>query len=141
MDPQAPAPQRNWWSRNWKWLVPILVLLVLLVIASCGGFFYAVFSMIKNVEPYQRSVELVQRNAEVRAELGTPIEIGFMPSGSVNLSGASGTADLAFSVSGPKGGGTVYVVATKSAGQWSYDTMVCEIDATGERIDLRPQGP
>ena len=59
-------------------------------------------------------------------------------SGKTNVNGASGEADLAIPVSGPKGKGTLYVVAAKSAGRWSYTTLVVEVAKTGGRIDLLP---
>ena len=76
--------------------------------------------------------------------LGSPINDGMFLSGNTNVNGASGNADLAIPISGPKGKGTIYVAASKSAGRWSYTTLVAEIKRTGERIDLTkttaPQG-
>ena len=37
---------------------------------------------------------------------------------------------------GPQGKATLYVVAEKSAGRWSYEVLELEVEATGERIDL-----
>jgi Cytochrome oxidase complex assembly protein 1 len=39
------------------------------------------------------------------------------PSGKTNVTGLSGEAELAISISGRKGKGTIYVIATKSAGE------------------------
>ena len=54
------------------------------------------------------------------------------------MNGGSGNADLTIPISGPKGKGTLYVVATKSAGEWTYSKLVVKIDSTGETIDLGP---
>ena len=56
--------------------------------------------------------------------------------GNINVNGSSGHADLAIPISGPQGNGTIYVVASKSAGQWDLLRLVVDIKATNERIDL-----
>ena len=40
------------------------------------------------------------------------------------------------SLSGPKGKGTLYFVASKFAGQWTFSKLMVEIASTGQRIDL-----
>src|ERR1700730_3585265 len=45
-------------------------------------------------------------------------------------------ADLSVPISGPKGKGTVYVKALKSAGAWAYNSMVATVDGSSEKIDL-----
>ena len=72
----------------------------------------------------------------VEMALGTPIEEGLFVVGNINISGSSGQADLAIPISGPHGKGTIYAMAEKSAGQWTFSTLVVEIKTTGERIDL-----
>ena len=56
--------------------------------------------------------------------------------GNINVNGSSGHADLAIPISGPQGNGTIYVVASKSAGHWDVLRLVVDIKATNERIDL-----
>ena len=67
----------------------------------------------------------------------TPISEGFMPSGSVNVSGSTGTANLSISISGPKGSGTITVEARRSGGNWTYQLLQVQIAGTGKIIDLR----
>ena len=68
--------------------------------------------------------------------LGAPIEEGLLVMGNINLSGSSGEADLTIPLSGPKGNGTLYVVARKSAGQWTFSQLVLVVSESGDRIDL-----
>ncbi len=130
---------RGWWGRNWKWVVPVVVLTPVLV---CGGLltlvFSVAFSAIKNEWFYEQAVAQTQANAEVTAILGTPIDAGF-PSGDLHRSGRSGHADLSIPISGPDGKGTIYLVAEKSNGQWSFSTLEVAIQPTGELIDLMDQ--
>jgi hypothetical protein len=129
--------ERNWWGRNWKWFVPVgclsIVLLFVLVIGLLVTF---VFGMLKHSGGYDGALQVARANPQVVAALGTPIEDGWMVSGNINESGPSGSADMAIPISGPRGSATVYVEATKSAGQWKFRTLVAEIDKTHERIDL-----
>jgi hypothetical protein len=139
-------PRRNWWSRNWKWALPVGCLLPILV---CGGgfaaFFFLVYGVvtgaIKSSDAYEEAMTRARANAEVRAALGEPIESGFWISGSINVDGSSGNVDVSIPISGPKGSGTLYVVGTKSAGRWQYSTMEVEIPGRASRVDVRPRAP
>ncbi len=135
-------PPKNWWGRNWKWIVPTGCLTMLLM---CGGFVALIFSIVlgslKSSDVYKESVAKAQANPQVTVALGTPVESGFWVSGNINVSGSGGHADLSIPISGPQGSGTIYVTATKSAGQWNYSTMVCEISSSGNRINLLTGSP
>ena len=133
----APQPPRNWWSRNWKWFVPTGCLtLVVLVVAFVAAIVLFVFGIMKSTDVYRNSLTRARDDARVTQALGSPLDDGWFVSGSTNVDGAAGTADLAIPVSGPKGKGTIYVAATKSAGEWTYSKLVVEVAATKERIDL-----
>lgn len=137
-----PPPPRSWWSRNWKWFVPTGCLtLFALVVAFIACIFFFVFGMMKSSDAYQGAVRQAKDDPRVIAALGTPITEGYFVSGHTNVDGASGTADLAIPLSGPKGKATVYVVAEKSAGQWTYSTLAVEIAGSRERIHLEPATP
>lgn len=133
-----PAP--GWWARNWKWFVPTGCCLTPLVL---GGAFVAflvlvVFGALKHSDAYKIAVARAKADSRVAAALGTPISEGWYLSGKTNVNGGSGDADLTIPISGPKGKGTIYAVATKSAGEWTYSKLVVKIDSTGETIDLSP---
>ena len=135
--PSSPPPQRSWFRRNALWFVPAIILLPLLVCGGfCAGILTFVSGLIKGSEPYQTALERANSNQAVVARLGEPVEdISFMPMGSINYENSSGTADLSFEVGGPKGTGTMYVVAHKQAGEWSYDRLEVEF-ADGSRESL-----
>jgi hypothetical protein len=133
-----PAP--GWWSRNWKWFVPTGCCLTPLVL---GGAFLAfvvvvVFGALKQSDVYKTAVARAKSDSRVTAALGTPISEAWYLSGNTNVNGASGDADLSIPISGPKGKGTIYAVATKSGGEWTYSKLNVKIDSTGETIDLGP---
>jgi hypothetical protein len=131
--------RRSWWGRNWFWVVPAGCLLP---VALCGGLVTLIltvaFGAIKSSAPFTESWAAVRQHPEARQLLGDPMEPGFFITGSIHVSGAAGDADISYSVSGPKGSGTVCVVAEKAAGQWQSKTLVLKSGKTGEGIDLLP---
>src|SRR5438132_4587908 len=142
MESQTPPPipsrpRGNWWTRNWKWFVPTGCL-TLLALASlfviCIVFF--VFSVMKSSDAYKIAVARAKSDQRVVAALGTPISEGMFTSGKTNVNGPSGEADISIPISGPKGKATIYAVATKSEGEWSFSRLNVKIDGTGETIDL-----
>ena len=134
--PPGIPRQKNWFERNWKWLIPTLAILFILVIGGfVGAVFYGITHMMRGSEPYQVAVERSMKNPDVQARLGTPMKIGWFTMGNMNLNGASGSASLAIPLSGPAGAGTIYVEAKKRAGIWRYQTLEFA-PSTGERIPL-----
>jgi len=133
----AQPQHRGWFGRNWKWLVPTGCLGSILLLAGFGALiFFGVTAMMKSSDAYKFALAAAKENEAVLQAVGTPIEPGTLVTGKISVSGGSGNADLAIPISGPKGAATIYVVAKKSAGKWYYSTLVVEIDANGERIDI-----
>ena len=132
-----PAERPGWWSRNWKWFVPVGCLSMVVVIALfVAGIVLIVFGAMKSSDAYKTAVARAKANPEVVAALGTPIEEGMFVSGKTNVDGSSGEADLTIPISGPKGKAKIYAIATKRAGRWNYTTLEVEVDGRDERIDL-----
>ena len=130
-------PPKSWWSRNWKWLVPVCVGAPVLV---CGGFvsllISLVFGFIKSSEPYGQAMYTARTDTAVIAAMGTPIEDGFFVTGNIEVSPSSGYADLAIPISGPRGTGTIYAEAEKVQGEWYFDTLGVAVEETDQWIDL-----
>ena len=133
----APVPRPNWWSRNWKWFVPMGCLsMVLLITLFVAGIVMIVFGALKSSDAYKTAVARAKANPQVVEALGTPIEEGMFLSGNTNVSASSGSADLTIPISGPKGKAKVYAIATKQAGRWTYSTLEAEIDGRDDRVNL-----
>ena len=125
----------NWWSRNWKWVVPCGCLVLIGVAAAfVGGLVWAVRTAMTSSEAYQLAVERAVRHPAVIETLGEPVEPGWFVSGSVEVTGPAGTADISVPIRGSRGRGTLYVVAEKSAGEWSFERL--ELESGGSRYDL-----
>lgn len=93
--------------------------------------------LFKNADVTQQALAAARANVQVQEELGTPIDIGWIVTGSISTQGISGDADLIIPVQGPKKGGTLYASARKSNGIWRYYTLAVGID--GKLITLQPQ--
>jgi hypothetical protein len=130
------APRRGWWSRNWKWVVPVGCLGTL---ATCGCLvaviFGAVFGAIKNTGAYTEAVAIAVNDSEVQAVLGTQIETS-LPQGSVNSSNGSTRAELSIPLDGSKADGVLRVEAVDSGGGWDYSVLRVEVPGQ-QPIDLR----
>jgi hypothetical protein len=131
--------QRTWWQRNWKWVVATAAIAAFLLFALfVGGVLWLARAAMQNNDVHRTAMERVSRSAEATALLGEPIEAGFLSSGSIKVDGRSGDADLAIPVSGPRGEGTVSVIARKKGGAWYFDELEFR-PAGGDAIDLRSQ--
>jgi hypothetical protein len=92
MDVQTPRP--SWWSRNWKWVVPVLVLagIVATAVPLVAIYFFASFLLhtMKSSGGYQEALAAARGNPAAIQALGTPIKDGWLPTGSVQSGGTSG---------------------------------------------------
>lgn len=139
--PPDPAPQSNWLLRNWKWVLPSGCLLVFLsVLVFAAAVFFVVTSAMKQSEAYKVAVARARENPSLIDAIGTPMQEGRFTSGSTNATGASGEASLAIPISGPRGKATIFVEARKSAGLWQFQTLVAQVEKSGQRIDLKGRG-
>lgn len=134
-------PRPNWWSRHWKWFVPVLAVVMLALFAAFFAAIFAfVFGMMKSSEPYREALARATANPQVVQALGEPIEAGYFVQGNISTQGTRGEASLAIPLKGPKGSARIYVDATQSAGLWNYKTLVVQVEGDDRRIDLSEDG-
>ncbi len=115
--------------------------LIALMIAGVAIIFFGVMGVIKKSDTYSDTLALMQTHPEAIAALGEPIEPGFMLMGNISIQNGEGAADLTIPVSGPKGSGTMRVVADKPSGSssWNYTTRELRLDDTdAPAIQLSP---
>jgi hypothetical protein len=110
---------------------------MMLLVAAFGFFIVSiVFGAMKSSDAYKSALAKAKADPRVVNALGSPITDGFFVGGQTNVSGTSGHADMNVPISGPKGKGTIYFVASKFAGKWKFEKLMVELANTGERIDL-----
>ena len=104
------------------------------------GIIAIVFGAMKSSDVYKMAYQRAKNDRRVVEALGQPIRDGWIVAGKTEVSGSSGQSDTSFSIRGPRGGATVYAVATKSEGEWQYSKLRVRIDKTSETIDLLEEG-
>jgi Cytochrome oxidase complex assembly protein 1 len=104
-------------------------------IALFGAIIGGTFSLLRHSEAYQLGVSRLQASPVATNLLGTPISAGF-PTGSISFNGASGTATLSFSASGPKASGVVSLEAVMKDGAWLITRLTLKLDGRDGVIDL-----
>jgi len=128
--------RRGWWSRHWKWAVPLLVMVLgAMLLASIAVFVLGIARVTKSSEPYRVGLMAAQLDQRVIDALGAPVKDGIMPSGSISTSNGTGSANFSVSLHGARGNGTLYIEAERHAGEWHYTTLQVLPDA-GEAIPL-----
>lgn len=113
--------------------------IVFIVIGICAtGIFTVTIGLIRDSDAAQEALARAQRDPQVEAALGRPLEIGwFFPTGSISTStDGSGNANLTLPISGPRGSGKLIVSGVRTRGVWEYDRLVVTVDGTGQQIDL-----
>lgn len=131
-----PQPAKGWFSRNWIWAIPSGCGGCIVVIAGIAFVIFGfVFGALKSSPVYQQAIEKAKTDQAVVEALGEPVESSWFLTGSFSVTGSSGHADLSIPISGPKGKGTLFVVARKRAGAWIYRRLEVELERGG-RIDL-----
>jgi hypothetical protein len=96
---------------------------------------FVVFGVLKDSDAYKLAHARLAADERVIEIVGQPMSTG-IPSGSLQVAGPDGAARLSFSVEGPKGEGTAFVLARKDLGEWRIERLVFEHAASGRRIDL-----
>ena len=99
-------------------------------------FFGWIAKIIKSSGAYTGAVAIAQNYPFVISILGEPVSEGFLVTGNINASGPTGQARLSAPISGPKGDATLHIVADKEAGQWQFDRLVLEVEATGKFFEI-----
>lgn len=69
-------------------------------------------------EAYQLSLEELKKSPLVADYYGEPLRPSWYILGKVNLNGDGGFVAIEYKVEGPLSSGTVYVCASRSAGEW-----------------------
>lgn len=134
--------RKDWFGRNWKWLVPAICLTALLVLGGVVGLMlFGIETMLKDSAPYDKAVASAKADPRVTAALGVPITEGLFSTGNVSVNysssgGRTGKANMAIPISGPKGKATIYVTASETAGKWSFSKLVVHVTKTGQEFDL-----
>jgi TonB family protein len=132
--PQQPQ-QKGCLGRNWKWMLPVGCLgLILAGVVLVGGIIFVAMSAIKSSEVYRGALGVVQTHPAAVERLGQPIQDGWFVQGNIKLDASGGNANFQIPVSGPKNSGTLHVRAVSPDGSWMYERL--DLVVGGETTSL-----
>ena len=130
--------KKSWFSRNWKWAVPVggcLVIIIAFVIFA-GSMIFGLTSLFQGSTPYKQALELAQSNPQVIEKLGEPVEKNGALKGSFTLSNNEGHANFDIPIKGSKGNAILYIDADKQGDAWIYHTLEVVLDKTLDTIRI-----
>jgi hypothetical protein len=113
------------------------IAILLLVGGMIAGVFYMVMGTFKSSPVYLDAMKAAKSDPRVVDALGTPIQSGWLVTGSIKQQGISGDASLVIPISGPRGSGTLYASAREGNGTWQFYTLAVQIDGQNQVIPLR----
>ena len=129
MENPVEKTRQSWLRTHWK-----LVLVASLILPLCV--IIAVFASLRNSDVVRMAVATAESNPSLAERLGGPLDAGWFVTGTLEVTPASGHAELAIPVSGPKGKGTIYVDGRKRAGVWHLEMLQFGAEGSGQRLDL-----
>jgi len=139
METYHEAPKKNWFQRNWLWLIPsgCLVLIIVFVL-FIGGIVYGAFSMVKESVPYEEAIAKMNQNELVIEALGTPVETSTLFEGNFSFTNGKSNIDVIVPVSGTKSKGMLFIVGHKSDEDedWDYKKLEVVLSAEKDTINL-----
>jgi hypothetical protein len=129
MENTVEKTRQSWLRTHWK-----LVLIASLILSLCAVI--AVFASLRNSDVVKMAIATAESNSSLAEQLGRPLVAGWFVTGTLEVTPASGHAELAIPVSGPKGKGTIYVDGRKRAGVWHLEMLQFGAEGSGQRLDL-----
>lgn len=130
--------QRGWWSRNWLWFIPTMLLATVVVCCGClGGIVFWAFNKVYDLEMFQTSMAKIQADDTLRRELGEPINIVRWPPPAFNITetNGKGEGDIRWEVEGPKGRAKAHMHARLDDNRWEVVTLEVVL-ANGKKVIL-----
>jgi Cytochrome oxidase complex assembly protein 1 len=113
METRLEKPRQSWLRAHWK-----LLLVLWLGVTIAGAI--AVFASIRTSDAAKLAIQTAESNPMLVERLGQPLKAGWFVSGNMEVTPASGHAELAIPISGPKGSGTIYAEERKRAGSGNW---------------------
>ncbi|MFY9560893.1 MAG: cytochrome c oxidase assembly factor Coa1 family protein [Terriglobales bacterium] len=128
--PLSPAPSRkSWLDRHAGWKIPLGCLAAVLLLAAFAALIITIVSSaFHNSDVFREAIARAERSRQVTDRIGTPLRPGWLPQGKIEVSGSTGTAQMAIPVTGPGGKATINLDARKIAGAWQFRTLQVQFE-------------
>ncbi len=131
--------QKSWLSRNYKWLVPVIVILMIaiygLVSSGFGGILSNYTKAYNDPELYEGALKEVRQNERVKTVLGNiqPIDNMTIMNGAVNYSEDNKTVNSTIKIKGDNGKAMLDISAIRAESKWDYTEIKVRIKSPQEK--------
>jgi hypothetical protein len=129
--------QKSWLEQHPRWKIPLGALILILLIVVFGGIVMTVVTTsFRRSDVYKQAMARASESLQVREQFGEPLEIAWLISGNLNVTGSTGRANLSIPVSGPRGRGVIRAVANKTGGVWRFSCLQVCVSGQSTCTDL-----
>ncbi|MDY0780627.1 cytochrome c oxidase assembly factor Coa1 family protein [Tenacibaculum sp. IB213877] len=133
--------QKNWFSRNWPWALPLgccsgCLIFILLFVFGIGATIFGVVSKMEEISPIDDAIEIANKNEKLIELIGDNIETNGFPNGNISVNNDNGDVDFSIPIKGEKGEATLIVRGIRVNKEWVYEDLYVSIKETGEEINL-----
>lgn len=135
----TPELQKNWFSRNRKWLVPVVVITITVIIVAVSGIGKsgADFAVALNDKKlYEEAVARCNENHEVRVAFGAikPVDDMAILESDVEYGNNRQSVKLTIRVDGNRQKGRMDAEAHKAGNNWQFDFIKVRIKNPEQEI-------
>ncbi len=118
-------PPKLWFYRNWKWIVPVtfVALLLVFVFIISKDIITGMGTAMADPELIEKAKEKAQNNTEVTSIFGTELEAGSIIEGDVLIHEDGKTIRVTVPLKGNKGSGMIDIYAHRSDKKWIHDSI------------------
>lgn len=134
-------PEKNYWTKNWKWIVPVLFSLILIfgivsIIPSGNATDLALAYSDQSL--YENAVAKANKNQRVLEVIGAVESVDKLAilEGNVIYSNNKNSVQSSIRIKGTKGKGKMDIVADKKGTEWIYKTITVRIKNPKEEIRI-----
>ncbi len=123
--------KKKWWNRNWKWVLPLLLVTVFtstfFVMTGNAAFRYGSVFIQPNL--IEHALEKARKNDQVINKLGVlyPHDFFRLLEGDVAYSNDTTKVAITVGIRGPKGKGKLDIIAYRNGQEWKYEKIVVRI--------------
>jgi len=135
--------KNSWWKRNWKWSLPIFLLLsififVIIINSILNGNVSSLAQAYSDNSLYENAIELSKTNQRVIEVLGDiePIDNLAILEGNAVYSNNNNSVELSVRIKGNKGNGKMDIFADKDGTRWNYKKINIRIKEPKEEIQI-----
>ena len=124
------SAKRNIWQRHWKWLMPlVIIILIIFMVSPIGNSITDIAKAYSDSSIYVDAFEKAKSNKQVIEILGTvePIDKFAIIEGHVAYSNNNNSVNITVRIKGSKGKGKFDIAANKVNGTWEYQVLKIRI--------------